>query len=307
MQFTQLRYFIEVERCGSIREAAKKMNVSPSAISRQIVNLEDEIAMPLFERRPRGMYVTTAGEIYAKYAQRVIAEQDRMVSEMEDLMGMQRGHIRIYTVEGMLNEFLNKAVVEFRQINPNVTFSITITGSKEIVAGVLSLDTDIGLTYYANPDAGVKFYASMKAPLCAVMAPDYPLAGAKMLGLRDAVKHPFAIPATSFGIRGLLDACCKAEGITITPALETNSIEALRGFARNGGGISSINQSSILRDLLDGTLVAIPFEDHILNHAYINICILQDRSLPLTTGAFLEFLQLKLQQFEQRLKSLIEK
>ena len=164
MQFTQLIYFIEVERCGSIREAAKKMNVAPSAISRQIANLENDINMPLFERRPRGMILTAAGEIYAKYAQRLVAEKDKMVSEMEDLMGMQRGHIRIFTVEGALNELLNKAVVEFRLINPNITFSITITGSEEVLAGIRSVDADIGLTYYANPDAGVKFYTSMKAP-----------------------------------------------------------------------------------------------------------------------------------------------
>ena len=304
MQFTQLIYFIEVERCGSIREAAKKMNVAPSAISRQIANLENDINMPLFERRPRGMILTAAGEIYAKYAQRLVAEKDKMVSEMEDLMGMQRGHIRIFTVEGALNELLNKAVVEFRLINPNITFSITTTGSEEVLAGIRSVDADIGLTYYANPDAGVKFYTSMKAPLCAIMAPDYPLADSANLRLRDIVNHPFAIPVKSFGIRGLLDSCCKAEGITITPALETNSIEALRGFARNGGGVSSINQSSVFRDILDGRLVAIPFSDHVLNHAFINICILQDRSLPLTTSSFLEFLQLKMQQFEERLNSL---
>jgi DNA-binding transcriptional LysR family regulator len=287
MQFTQLIYFIEVERCGSIREAAKKMNVAPSAISRQIANLENDINMPLFERRPRGMILTAAGEIYAKYAQRLVAEKDK-----------------IFTVEGALNELLNKAVVEFRLINPNITFSITITGSEEVLAGIRSVDADIGLTYYANPDAGVKFYTSMKAPLCAVMAPDYPLADSADLRLRDIVNHPFAIPVKSFGIRGLLDSCCKAEGITITPALETNSIEALRGFARNGGGVSSINQSSVFRDILEGRLVAIPFSDHVLNHAFINICILQDRSLPLTTSSFLEFLQLKMQQFEERLNSL---
>ena len=304
MQFTQLIYFIEVQRCGSIREAAKKMNVAPSAISRQIANLENDINIPLFERRPRGMILTAAGEIYSKYAQRLVAEKDKMVSEIEDLMSMRRGHIRIFTVEGALNELLNKAVVEFRLINPNITFSITITGSEEVVAGIRSVDADIGLTYYANPDAGVKFYTSMKAPLCAVMAPDYPLADSANLRLRDIVNYPFAIPVKSFGIRGLLDSCCKAEGITITPALETNSIEALRGFARNGGGVSSINQSSVFRDILDGRLVAIPFSDHVLNHAFINICILQDRSLPLTTSSFLEFLQLKMQQFEERLNSL---
>ncbi len=166
MQQIQLKYFLDVQRSGSIREAAKKMNVAPSAISRQIANLEIEINMPLFDRRPRGMHLTPAGEIYTEYARRVIGEHDRMVSEIEDLMGMQRGHIRIYTVEGVLADFLNKAIVDFRQINPTVTFEITATGTDKVIAGVRSADADIGLTYYASPDAGVKFYDSLKSPLC---------------------------------------------------------------------------------------------------------------------------------------------
>ena len=68
MTVSPLRYFDEVTRQGSIRIAAERLHVAPSAISRHIRNLEDEIGMPLFERHARGVILTAAGEIYTDYA-----------------------------------------------------------------------------------------------------------------------------------------------------------------------------------------------------------------------------------------------
>jgi DNA-binding transcriptional LysR family regulator len=301
MQFARLRYFIEVERCGSIRDAAKKSNVAASAISRQITNLEEEIDIQLFERRPRGMLLTDAGRIYADYAKRVISEHDRMISEVQELTGQQRGHIRISTVEGMLTDLLNKAVAEFCTENPNVTFSIATTGSGQVITDVRNDVADVGLTYFANPDAGVKFYSSLKAPLCAVMSPNYDLGGGQIQSFKDTVKYPLAIPISSFGIRNLIDTCCKAEGILFKPALETNSIGALCGFARFGGGITFITQFSIQQELADGTLIAMPLEDEVLNQTYINTCVVHDRRLPIAITSFLDYLQIEMQIIEKNL------
>ena len=66
MQTTALRYFLAVAREGTIAAASNRLNVAPSAISRQIANLEAELACLLFERRPRGMVLSQAGELLAR-------------------------------------------------------------------------------------------------------------------------------------------------------------------------------------------------------------------------------------------------
>eukprot|EP01041_Mallomonas_annulata_P029616 gene29616-51640_t len=60
LQDTALRYFLEVVRSGSVSEAATRLNVSPSAVSRQVAALEDLLGVPLFDRRPRGMAPSAA-------------------------------------------------------------------------------------------------------------------------------------------------------------------------------------------------------------------------------------------------------
>lgn len=90
LQETALRYFLEVVRCGSISEASGKLNVAPSAISRQIARLESELDTLLFERRARGMVPSAAGELLAVHARHMQLEADRIGSEILALRGLQR-------------------------------------------------------------------------------------------------------------------------------------------------------------------------------------------------------------------------
>jgi DNA-binding transcriptional LysR family regulator len=85
LQETALRYFLEVVRTGSISEASTRLNVASSAISRQIAGLEEALGTPLFERRPRGMVASAAGEMLAAFAFRTALEADRLVQDIEKI------------------------------------------------------------------------------------------------------------------------------------------------------------------------------------------------------------------------------
>ena len=102
MSLAQLRYFVEVARLGSIRIAAERLNVAPSAISRQIQNLEDTNGIPFFERHARGVVLTQAGQIFDEYARFVLQELDRTRSDINDLKQLRRGTIRVHSVDGIV-------------------------------------------------------------------------------------------------------------------------------------------------------------------------------------------------------------
>ncbi len=82
-----LRYVDEVARTGSIRKAADQLNVTASAVNRRIMDLEEELGTPLFERRARGVRLTSAGEIFVHYLRSQHGEVERMKSQIEDLKG----------------------------------------------------------------------------------------------------------------------------------------------------------------------------------------------------------------------------
>ncbi len=284
------RYFLEVVRCGSIRVASVRLNVVPSALSRQIQNLEGELGVPLFERRPRGMALTAAGEVYARYAQAVTLESDRMRADLEELRGLRRGVIRIATVEGVVADSITSVIGKFRVRHPGIRFHLVTLGTDHVVAAVRDNRVDIGVSFHAQPDAAVRFVRRFRDPLMALVHPENSLAGRPKVALREVLSMPIAVPESGFGIRRLIDEQCRRLGESLVPALETNSIEALRGFARSGAGVTFLPGNSFQREIRQGEVVSIPLADRALNQCSMDFGVLAGRYLPTTISQFLTLL-----------------
>lgn len=287
------RYFLEVVRCGSIRVASTRLNVVPSALSRQIQNLENELGVPLFERRPRGMALTAAGEVYARYAQAVALESERMRSDLEELRGLRRGVIRIATVEGVVADSMTSVIAAFRARHPGIRFNLVTLGTDHVVAAVRDNRVDIGVSFHAQPDAAVRFVRRFRDPLMVLLHPDNPLASRSKVALREMLSMPIAVPESGFGIRRLIDEQCRRLGESLIPALETNSIEALRGFARSGAGVTFLPGNSFQRELRQGEVVSIPLADRVLNQCSMDFGVLAGRHLPATISQFLSMLDVE--------------
>ena len=108
-----LQYVDEVARNGSIRKAADHLNVTASAVNRRITDLEAELGASLFERRPRGVRLTAAGEVFVNYLRQQESDVERMKSQIEDLKGMRRGTVRIACSQALALKFLPHQIAEF--------------------------------------------------------------------------------------------------------------------------------------------------------------------------------------------------
>ncbi len=140
LQDTSLRYFLEVVRTGSLTEAAQRLNVTVSAVSRQVAALESLLGVPLFDRRPRGMVASAAGELLAAYALRNALEADRVVTEIAALQGLRRGRVRVASSAGFAIEFLPRAIAEFRERFPGLHFHVRVAPPAEVTGIVLHGD-----------------------------------------------------------------------------------------------------------------------------------------------------------------------
>ena len=96
-----LTYVDAVARYGSIRKAAEALNVASSALNRQVLDLEMDLGAPLFERLPRGVRVTSAGETFLVYARLVISELKAVESRIEQLRGLVRGQVSVAAAESV--------------------------------------------------------------------------------------------------------------------------------------------------------------------------------------------------------------
>ena len=140
-----LIYVDAVARHGSIRKAADALNVASSALNRQILDLELDFGAALFERLPRGVRLTAAGEVFLAYARQAISELKAVESQVEQLRGLIRGQVGIAAVESVAGELLPAVITQFHAKHPNVRFNVRI-GAPDDVANAVA--------FFAAPDSG---------------------------------------------------------------------------------------------------------------------------------------------------------
>lgn len=290
-QLTYLRYFYAVSRTKSIRQAAETLNVAQSAVSRQIKNLEAEIGVPLFERHARGVRLTDAGEILAKYARQTQLNLDRTRSEIEDLRALRRGTVNLATVEAGIADIVPKVVAEFRRRHPGVKIAVWVRGTHGVVDDLLRDDSDIGLAFNTPHHSEIAVVASREQRLNAVVAPDHPIARRKTVRLADLRAYPAALPDPSFGIRQLVDDIQQRTAVRLEAMLVTNSIQALVTFARLGLGVTFLPFFAVRAAAEAGEVVAVPLADHPARRASVDLIIHSGRRLPIAAEEFLGYLR----------------
>lgn len=293
LESSLIRYFREVYRLKSIRRASATLNVAPSAVSRQILRLEQTLGVPLFERLPRGVAPTEAAEVLARFSRNFLLDMERVRGEIDSLRGLERGHIRIMSTEGLVAYLLNRTIASFHRKFPGITYELAIAGTDAVARCLHEGTADIGLVFNAEPDSQLSFAAQIRDPLCAVVAPGHSLAKASTLTMSQIAGHATGMPEKSFGIRRLIDVALSAEKVHLSPVLVSNSIEALKGFARYGGGLTFMPSLPIRRELDRRVLVSIPIAQETFQSSTHDVCILAGRHLPIAVQAFVEQLKVE--------------
>jgi DNA-binding transcriptional LysR family regulator len=294
---TSLRYFGAVVQHGSIRAAAEALHVAQSAVSRQLQSLEQELGVPLLERRARGILPTPAGELLFRYWRDASFHVERLRSELDALHGLRRGHVRIATVESVITGLLSDAIDKFRAQHPGVTFNVTMSGSDGVAQAVRSGEAEmgLGLNLGSSPEFNVVY--RVREPILAVMSPKHALANARTLSLSRLAGWPIVLSLRRNGIRQLVEAAASAAGITIEPALVTNSVELQHRFARTGQGIAFLPRLPCLPSIKSGLLAAVQVSDPALNSATFDIISLTARKLPLAAEEFIGMARQELQNY----------
>src|SRR5215468_10313842 len=180
-----LRYIDEVARAGSIRKAAEQLHVTASAVNRRVMDIEDELGAPLFERRARSVRLTAAGELFVRYIREQSGDVERMKSQIEDLKGLRRGTVRIACSQALALDFLPRQVAKYRAKFPLVQFYVKVFDHERAMAALAAYEVDLVLVFRPPFLANFQPLMSLRQRLVALMAADHPLAARKKIRLSD--------------------------------------------------------------------------------------------------------------------------
>lgn len=289
MQGTGLRYFLEVVRAGSIADASARLNIATSAISRQIAKMEADLGVELFERRPRGMVPSQAGELLAAHARRVFLEEESVVSSLRRLRGLATGLVRVASTEGFGLALVPSAIESFRRRHAGIHFELKVASPSAVTRLVRDGDVDIGATFSFATETGVRVIGQGRAPIRAVMAHDHPLAGRATVSIADLANEAIALPEKDTTARQIFDIACGLVGITIEPVFVSNYIGALYAFAESGGGIT-IAAGLTVRSRTSERATSVAISEPSVDQRRYEIQTMLGRRLPEAASAFAEHL-----------------
>ncbi|MBE2169879.1 MULTISPECIES: LysR family transcriptional regulator [unclassified Cobetia] len=283
VQDRRISHFHEAARLGSVRAAADFLNVAPSAVSRQITQLEHELGMPLLERHRRGVKPTEAGERVLEYYRQRLAQQEVLLESLQSLKGLQSGSLVLAIGEGFI-EGLAGPLSRFSAHYPGIELKVNLCGTNEVIRQVVEDEAHLGLVFHPTRDPKIRTHVSRPQPVCAVVNPQHALArqfggqplraqqfGAQEgsrraagklepLSLAALASHSLALPEVSFGIRQIVAQAEHQAGVMLSPTLTCNALAMLKQFALHGG-VTLLPEFVVSEEVAAGRLCRIPLQE----------------------------------------------
>jgi DNA-binding transcriptional LysR family regulator len=261
-----------VARSGSFRRAAERLNLSASAINRQILKLEEDIGLPLFERLPRGIRPTAAGERLLTDIRRWRREQERAEGQLRDLKGQRRGSITLGAMECFGNTLLPDVIKKMHSVNPLIEVSVLIGGTDELLHKLNQKELDFALLFNPPHRIAAEAIRVLKARPGLVMAANHPLALSSSLRLADCLQYGFVLPDQSLGIREFIDKAFVELGVEFSGAVSTNSIALMKSMVKLGQAMAVLSVFDVYGELVRGELAFASIEDRNIEDEILAIC-----------------------------------
>jgi DNA-binding transcriptional LysR family regulator len=285
-QLTPLQFIDAVARAGSIRKAAEGMALTSTALNRRVLALEEELGVPIFERLPRGVRLSTAGELLIHHLRSQAADFEKLKSQIADLAGERRGHVAIACSQAFLPYFLPEQIGTYRRDHPGVTFSVRVRDRTAAEAALVDHDADLALIFEPVRLSDVQILGSARQTVHAVMAADHPLAARDSLRLRDCAAWPVALPTAQYGVRHLIDLALVKSSVSLRVALDADHFEFLRRYPVQEPLISFQIPIGLAPDAGPEGIVSRPLDHRDVPEGRLYLCQLRGRTLPVAAAKF---------------------
>ncbi|WP_137044805.1 LysR family transcriptional regulator [Pseudolabrys sp. FHR47] len=295
-----LRYLDEVVNSGSIRQAAEKLNVASSSINRQILELEESLQAQIFERLPRGLRLTSAGEVLITHVRQTLRDHDQVQTRILELQGLSRGTIKVATMNGLASGVVSQLAVEFKKKHPGMKIIVKSLLGEAILKAVEQGDADIGLGYSMRTDPSLHIMDVFDARLGAIVASDHPLAGLPGVRLSQCCDYPIVMADQTLSIYRLMQNACIGSKVTMQAAFETNSIELMKYLAIHDRAVTFLSATDVSEEVRENRLTYVRILDRSLKSHPLTLIHRANSSLALAPALFAESIRQAVSKLFQR-------
>ena len=256
MDFDQLHTFLEIVRLKSFSKAAQTCYRTQPAISAQVRQLEQELRADLFERFGSKISLTTAGRIFAQYAEQMLDLRRRVQDAIAELENNPRGELVIAANEATCIYVLPKVFSEYRRLFPAVQLQVLRSYGSRVVEAVMENSADFGLTQLPVEEKRLQVVPVHRDEIKLIVPVDHPLADRKSITPQDILDSFLVLP--KYGkTRTRLNEWLEPVEDDIRISMELDSTEMMKHFVIAGLGVSFVAASTCRDEIAAGRIKAI--------------------------------------------------
>jgi DNA-binding transcriptional LysR family regulator len=256
MDLDQLHTFLEIVRLKSFSKAAQTCFRTQPAVSAQVRQLETELNAPLFDRLGTKIALTPAGQIFAGYAEQILALRRAAQDNISELERVPRGELLIAANEATCIYVLPLVFSEYKKQFPNVQILVDRSYGARVVEAVLDNQADFGITQLPVEEKRLQVVKIHSDEIRALMPADHPLAHQDRILAEDLVPHPLLLPKSGTTRRRLSAWLTNVED-ELNVSMELDSTEMIKRFVEAGLGVSFLAATHCQDEVAAGKLAAI--------------------------------------------------
>ena len=256
-----MRIFVSVFQKNSITKAAQELHLTQPSVSLAVRELEDYYGIRLFDRIGRHIAPTECGKEFYRYAVHIVSLFNEMEKKMRNWDTF--GTLRIGASITIGTHILPVLIHRYQDQFPDLMIEAKVSKSASVEDEIIHNGIDLGLieTQPSHPD--LRAVPFMTDSMCAITAPDHPLASVKSISLAELSRFPFLMREKSSAGCKLLDAAFSLQQMTVSPRWESTSTQALVKAVAEGLGVSVLPYLIVKKDIEEGTVRQVPLDQPI--------------------------------------------
>lgn len=255
----QLQIFREAAAALSFAAVARRLHLTPAAVSFQIKQIEQASGFPLFERIGKKVVLTEAGRALNEYATTILRALDDADQHMASLRGMDSGTATIGLVS-TAKYIAPELLARFQAEHPGITINLKEGNRRQILETLEKGEVDLAVMGQPPADAGVEATAFAPHPTVMIASPSHPLVGKRYLGLRALAQERFLVREEGSGTRALMERYFAAAGFRPRIAMASTSNETIKQAVIAGMGIALLSRHTVGLELRMSLLATLDVE-----------------------------------------------
>ncbi len=253
----QLRVGVLLERCLNMSRVAEELRMTPSGVSHCIKTLEQDLGCRLFQRSSRSIVLTPAGAEFLVEAEVILARMKDVRERVRATTEERRGAVRLGVDTAFCRHVLPSVLREFRESFPSHQVKIDVMDHGEIVRRIKESSLDLGYIVETVPHAGCQKMPLVEDEWVFALHPLHPWA-IKRRAIREEIGNRKLILPERGYLRAAVTAYFRAEGLSLTPALELSDEDAIRRYVEIDFGVGIAARWMLSAAIEDGKVTTLP-------------------------------------------------